>query len=83
MPSMQKSPGRTGAFHDGQAGSAGGRLALFLQVWRPEKPMPAMPDANPSAEAKSEQKQSDVRRGWMPWISPEVQEACLGMGHAK
>jgi lactate permease len=43
-------------------------LALFLKVWRPAKPMTAMPNANPSVEAKSEQKQSDVRRAWMPWL---------------
>jgi lactate permease len=43
-------------------------LALFLKVWRPAKPMTAMPNANPSVEAKSDQKQSDVRRAWMPWL---------------
>ncbi|MTD92967.1 L-lactate permease [Hyphomicrobium sp. xq] len=43
-------------------------LALFLRVWRPAKPMTAMPNATTAVEAKAEHKQSDVRRAWMPWL---------------
>lgn len=49
-------------------------LALFLRVWRPAKPMTAMPDrdtsepANPGAAQKVPDSFGAIRRAWIPWI---------------
>jgi lactate permease len=49
-------------------------LALFLRVWRPAKPMTAMPDrdtsepANPGAAQKVPDSFGAIRRAWIPWL---------------
>jgi lactate permease len=49
-------------------------LALFLRVWRPAKPMTAMPDrdtsepANPGAAKTVPDSFGAIRRAWIPWL---------------
>jgi lactate permease len=49
-------------------------LALFLRVWRPAKPMMAMPDrdtsepANPGAAKTVPDSFGAIRRAWIPWL---------------
>jgi len=49
-------------------------LALFLKVWRPAKPMTAMPDrdegepANPGAAETVPDSFGAIRRAWIPWL---------------
>ena len=49
-------------------------LALFLKVWRPAKPMTAMPDrdasepASPGAAQTVPDSFGAIRRAWIPWL---------------
>ena len=49
-------------------------LALFLKVWRPAKPMTAMPDrdesepASPAAAETVPDSFGAIRRAWIPWL---------------
>jgi lactate permease len=74
-------------------------LAVFLKVWRPAKPMTAMPDgdeseaASPSAIETVPDSFGAIRRAWIPWLilslfvflwgTPQVRASLDGVWAAK